>query len=162
VSEERRKGIVDPWRHVDGLRPKPRAPTPERKDLSDIDLDADLAIPGQHVMRAAHSSIRIIHVRIETPRDALDVLAECLAEIRKTKGLGTAMTTLGICVRCRTGSWNIPSDDTPASTLKSHNATIWFVHKTLDQGMLDLARLLREPLAAPIAAKWGVTPMFNA
>lgn len=162
MSDERPKGIVDPWRKVENLRTKPAAARPERKGLDDIDLDADLAIPGQHVMRSAHASIRVVHVRIETPRDALDCLAECLAEMRKAKPLGAAMIATSIGVRCRTGSWNIPSDETPASTLKSSNATIWFVGKTIDQGMLDLARLLREPLAAPIAAKWGITAMLNA
>lgn len=162
MSDGKPRGIVDPWRQVAGLKPKPRAPAPERKGLEDIDLDADLAIPGQYVMRSTHASVRVVHVRIDTPRDALDVLADCLAEMRKAKPLGTAMIAANIGVRCRTGSWNIPSDGMPASTLKSSNATIWFVGKTLDQGMLDLARLLREPLAAPIAAKWGVTAMLNA
>lgn len=162
MSDDKPKGIVDPWRQVESLRPKPRPERPERKGLDDIDLDLDLAIPGQHVIRSVHASIRVMHVRVDTPRDALDVLADCLAEMRKTKPLGTAMIAANIGVRCRTGSWNIPSDDARASTLTSSNATIWFVEKTLDQGLLDLARLLREPLAAPFAAKWGVTAMLNA
>lgn len=162
MSNGRPKGIVDPWRQVEALRAKPRAPTPDRKGLDDIDFDSDLAVPGRHVLRSTHVSIRVVHIRVETPRDALDVLADALAEMRKTKSLGAAMIAAGIGVRSRVGSWNIPADDVPAATLKSSNATIWFVGKTLDQGMLGLARFLREPIAAPIAAKWGITAMLNA
>lgn len=162
MSGGKPKGIVDPWRQVEGLRPTPRPARPERKGLDDIDLDADLAVPGTYVIRTAHASIRVSHVRVDTPRDALDVLADCLAEVRKVKPLGAAMIAGGIGVRGRTGSWNIPSDETPASTLTSSNATVWFVGQTIDQGVLALARLLRDPLAAPIAARWGVTAMLNA
>lgn len=161
MSNDKPKGIVDPWRKVEALRPKPKQPAHDKIDLDEIDRDADLAIPGRYVIRAEHSSIQISHVRIETPKDALDVLADCLVEIRKVKQLGIMMMGLGIGVRSRTGAWNIPPDDKAASTLKSSNATIWFVARTIDQGMLDLAKLLREPLARPIVAKWGVTPMLN-
>ncbi len=157
-----KKGIVDPWKQVAPLRPAARPNTSERVDLEDIDLDADLEIPGRYVLRSKHASIDIVHVRVESPRSAFDVLADCLAELRKVKPLGAAMISAGIGVRCRTGAWNIPPEGTPASTLHSSNATVWFVGRDFDQGVLALVKLLRESAASPTLRKWGIVPMLNA
>lgn len=156
-----KKGIVDPWKQVAPLRPAPRPETSERVDLEDIDLDADLEIPGRYVLRSKHASIDIVHVRVESPRTALDVLADCLADLRKVKPLGAAMIAAGVGVRCRTGSWNIPQEGTPASILQSSNATVWFVGRDFDQGILALVKLLRESAASSTLRKWGIVPMLN-
>lgn len=156
-----KKGIVDPWRKVEPLRPAPRRPTPERKNLEDVDLDADLAIPGSCVIRTRHASIRVSHVRVETPKDALDVLAECVAALWRSTATADALRHCGIGVRCRSGAWNMPDDATPASTLKSSNATLWFIQQTLDQGVLALAKVLRADAASAAIKKWGITPMLN-
>lgn len=156
-----KKGIVDPWKMVQPLRPPPREERGERLDLDDIDLDADLEIPGRYVIRSKHASIDIHHVRVDSPRSALDVLADCLAELRKIKPLGAAMIASGIGVRCRTGAWNIPPDGTPASLLQSTNATVWLVGKDIDQGILALVKLLRESAASSTLRKWGIVPMLN-
>ena len=157
------KGIIDPWRQVDKLRPSPRpAPTEGKIDLEDIDLDADLQIPGRFVIRSEHASIDITHMRVESPRSSLDVLADCLAELRKIKPLGGAMISAGIGVRGRTGAWNVPPEGTAATVLQSTNSTMWFIGKDFNQGMLALTKLLRESVATPVVKKWGIVPMLNA
>ena len=156
-----KKGIVDPWRKVEPLRPAPRRPAPEKKDLEDIDLDADLVIPGHYAIRSKHASIRITHVRIEVPKDSLDVLAECVAMLWQVKPVSELLAQAGIGVRCRHSAWNMPDDETPASTLKGGNATIWFIQQTLDQGMLALAKVLRTSAAASTIKTWGVVPMLT-
>lgn len=157
------KGIVDPWRQVDRLRQPPRVePTSSKINLEDIDFDADLQIPGRHIIRAEHASIDITHVRVDSARASLDVLVDCLAEMRKVKPLGSSMISVGIGIRGRHGAWNVPPDGTEATVLQSSDSTLWFLGKNFDQGMLALVRLLRETAAVPIVKKWGIVPMLNA
>lgn len=161
---ERRKGIVDPWRTVDSVRPPERvaAPTQERIDIAEIDFDADLAIPGRYILRSAHSCFDVISIHIATPKDALSVLANCIWDAHIIKPLGEALLSAGIGVRCRDRVWNQPPTDAAASTLKSDDVTIWFVEKPFDQGMLVLARILRMPEGAHTCKRHGVTVMLTA
>lgn len=154
---EKPRGIVDPWRRVAPLRADSRATTSERKDLKDIDLDADLAVPGRYTLRSEHASIEVLHVRIETPKDALDVIAECLCDAARLPASATLLRDLNIGVRSRMTTWNVPATD--ASRIEGSTSTIWFAGRTFDHGMLALARVLRSPALAPMARKWGITPM---
>lgn len=158
-----KKGIVDPWRKVEPLRQPERKPaqaSKERIDIGDIDRDADLAIPGRHVIRSEHASFQITSVRLETPKDALDVLANVVVDAWMHKAVGAALLHAGVGARYRDRAFNVPSEDVPASTLKGGNATIWFIENTIDVGMLGLARALRMPEAAAICKKHGVTVMM--
>lgn len=159
---ERRKGILDPWRTVDSVRPPERVvtPTKERIDVAEIDFDADLAIPGRYGIRSTRVCFDIVSVHIATPMDALSVLANCIWDLHLIKPLGAALLAAGIGVRCRDRAWNAPTADAPASVLKSDDVAIWFVEKPLEQGMLILARILRIPEAAPLCKRHGVTVML--
>lgn len=161
---ERRKGIVDPWRTVDTVRPPERVavPTKERIDVSEIDFDVDLAIPGRYVIRGAHAAFDVVSIHVATPKDGLSVLTNCLLDVRTIKPLANALALAGIGVRNRERSWNVPSPDAVASVLKSDDIVIFFVEKPLDQGMLVLARILRMPEAASICKRHGVTVMLTA
>lgn len=154
---EKPRGIVDPWRCVEPLRPSARPPRGVRKDLKDIDLDADLAIPGRWTLRFEHASIEVSHVRVEAPVDALDVVAECLREASRAPTIAALLRDLRIGVRVGSSAWNAPA--TEASSLEGGLSTIWFAGQDLEHGVLALARALRSPSLAPIARKWGVTPM---
>lgn len=157
------KGIVDPWRRVEALQTPARKPAlveRERIDVMDIDRDSDLAIPGRYVLRSEHVSFNIVSVRVETPKDALDVLANCIVDAWQHKHVGAAFVHADIGIRYRDRSFNVPSEGAQASTLKGGNATVWFIDQTLDTGMLGLARALRMPEAAAVCKKHGVTVMM--
>jgi hypothetical protein len=156
------KGIIDPWRTVDPVHPpaRERASRPERIDLEDIDFDVDLAIPGQYVIRSAHVSFRIVSTRLEEPKDALDVLITCILELAKTKLFNEAFRGAGIGVRRGNTEYNTPAPGAPASTLKAEERVIWFEQKSLDAGMLVLARILRMPECATACKKHGITVML--
>ncbi len=160
------KGIVDPWRRVEPLQQQKRpAPAPEteqrqRINIEDVDRDADLAIPGNYVIRTTHASFSVTSVRIESPKDALDILAECVVEAWRMKPLMQALQAAGIGVRTGRYAYNVPSEEEAASTLKGGASAFWFVQKPLDQGMLVLARILRMPEAAALCKKHGVTVML--
>ncbi len=153
------KGIVDPWKRVDPLRAPPRAPRTERKDLQDIDFDADLVVPGQYLIKSEHASVNVVHVRVEEPADALDILADCVVDLWSLKPIADALLKAGVGVRGHAGMRNVPDEETPASLLKGRDCAIWFIGETADRGMLALVRVLRLPAAANAIKKWGITPM---
>lgn len=156
--------MKDPWRHVEPLHPKARpARDPgERINLEDIDLDADLAIPGRWVIRSEHACFDVVHVKVERPIDALRLLAQCILEIGAIKAVAAALTGAGIGAKAAGRKVNEPAADMPASQLAGDGVAVWFVQKPLDQGMLLLARILRSPAVAPIVRKHGITVMLKA
>ena len=153
------KGIVDPWKRVDPLRAPPRAPRAERIDLQDIDFDADLVIPGQYLIKSEYASVNVIHVRVQQPADALDVLADCIVDAWTDKAISQAMLGANVGVRGHGGMRNVPDEHTAASLLRGGECAIWFIGETVDRGMLALVRVLRLPGAARAIKKWGITPM---
>jgi hypothetical protein len=160
----KKRGIMDPWLTVEPLH---KAPTPmpspkDRIDPSEIDFDADLAIPDNQTIRSAHVCFAVSSVGMKTPSDALNVLAHCIAELYNDRVVGTALTTAGIGVRISDGMWNVPSENAPAGVLQGRDAVIWFIQKTVDQGMLILARILRAPTAIPVLRRYGITIMLTA
>lgn len=158
----KRTGIIDPWRKVEPLRPEKAAARVGKKDIDDIDHDADLAVPGRYVIRGNAASFEVVSTRIDTPKDALDVLAECIAELWRNKYVGVALQNADIGVRTKDHTYNAPDGDTPASTLKSDHSTVWFCNEPLDKGMVKLARIMRSSAALPIVKKHGITPMLKA
>jgi hypothetical protein len=159
---DKRKGIVDPWREVEPLRPALRERPAGKKDLEDIDFDADLEVPGKYVLRFKHVSFAVLSTRVHTPADSVDVLADCVTDMWKAKGLGPALTELGMGVRTRRAMYNVPGEETEASKLATEESALWFVGVTLDDGMAALARLMRSFEAQPIVRRHGITPMLNA
>lgn len=159
---DKRKGIVDPWRQVEPLRPTLRERPEGKKDLYDIDLDADLAIPGKYVLRVKGAALDVTSTRVESPKDALDVIADCLMELMRVKAIGPALIALGVGVRTRRGMHNVPDEEAQASRLDSANSAIWFTDVTLAEGVASLVRLMRSSDAQPIVKKHGITPMLTA
>lgn len=159
MTAERPKGIVDPWKRVDPLRSPPRPEPTGRRNLDDIDLDADLVVPGQYLIRTVHASISVTHVRVAEPADALEVLADCLVDLWRVAGIARALVEIGVGVRSRTAMHNVPDETTPASLLHGRGSAIWFEGSDLDRGMLALVRVLRRSNAADILRKWGIVPM---
>lgn len=163
-GEKKGRGIVDPWRKVEPLRapPRPQAVERERIDLDEIDRDADLADLGRYVIRSKHAGFDVTSTRVETPADALEVLADCICALFLNKAIGTALIEAGIGIRFRDRAWNVPSEETPASQLKGGNSTIWFIEMPLDQGMLTLAKILRTFSASPTLRRFGVVVMLTS
>jgi hypothetical protein len=157
-----RKGIVDPWRQVEPLRPTLRERPEGKKDLDDIDLDADLVLPGKYVVRVKGAALDVTSTRVETPKDALDVIADCLMDLWRIKAMGKALMALDIGVRTRRGMYNVPDEHTPTSKLESANSAIWFGGTSLEEGVAALVRLMRSSDAQPIVKKHGITPMLTA
>lgn len=158
---EKRKGIVDPWRQVEPLRPTVRERPEGKKDLEDIDLDGDLAVPGKYVLRVKGSALDVISTRVETPKDALDVIADCLVALWQTKGMGKALAALDVGVRTPHATHNAPNEKA-ASKLESDNSVIWFIGTSLEDGVAALVRFMRSTDAQPIVRKFGITPMLTA
>jgi len=159
---ERRKGIVDPWRQVEPLRPALRERPAGKKDLEDIDLDGDLAIPGKYVVRVKGAAIDVVSTRVNTPKDALDVIADCLVALWQVKTFEKRLTALGIGVRTRRATYNAPNAAAATSALASNDSTIWFLEVALEDGMAALVRFMRSSDAQPTVRKFGITPMLTA
>jgi hypothetical protein len=159
---DKRKGIVDPWRKVPPLRPGPRPARPEgRKDLDGDWRDDDLAVPHKYVIRSKHVSFDVTSVRVETASDALDVLADCIAELWIDKHVGVALANANIGVRTRMIMYNAPTPEVKASRLESAHSMIWFIGDTIDEGMAKLGRILRHSAALPTTKRYGITTMLN-
>lgn len=158
-------GIVDPWRTVDPLHPAPKPPpTPGRRriDLSEIDLDADLAIPGTYTLRFKHASFHITSTRLKTSADALGILVDSLMALIPLRDMASALRTAGIGIRQPTHDWNVPPANTPASTLATATQGLWFTGVDLDTGTLQLARIIRHPLAANTLRRHGIVVMLTS
>lgn len=160
---DKRRGIVDPWRKVEPLHRGP-APAPHegKKDLQDIDLDADLAVPGKYVIRSANACFDVTSVRVVVPRDALDVLTDCIVALWQVKTLAAMFAKANIGVRTRRVMYNVPDAETLASKLESKNSMIWFIGIPFDMGMARLARIMRSQEARAVVKTYGVTPMLTA
>jgi hypothetical protein len=160
----KKKGIVDPWRTVEPLRPPvpPSLPVRERINIEDVDRDADLAIPNKHVIRSEHACFDVTSTRIDTQTDALDLLAECIGVLFLDRQVKPLLVDAGIGVRCLRQAWNEPGPDVAASTLRGGDGVVWFIDQPLDHGMRALARVLRTSAAAPIVRRYGIVVMLTS
>lgn len=160
---DKKRGIVDPWRRVDPFVPS-RAPAPQegKRDLDDSEWrDEDLAIPGKYIIRSKHISFDVTSTRIQVPRDALEVLADCVVELGKNKHVGIALINAAIGARSRMGTFNVPAPSVAASRLENGLIAIWFVAEPLDRGMAKLGRILRSSPALPTCRKHGIVTMLK-
>lgn len=162
MNNDRPRGIVDPWKRVDGLKPAPPKPVKEKRNIEDRDLDADLVEPGSYTLRSKHACFAITHVRVQSGKDAVDVLADCVYALFQDRQHKPALLAAGIGVETAGGVYNRPADETQASWVRGAVARIWFNAVTLDLGMLALAKILRKPTARKALADWGVQPMSPA
>lgn len=163
------KGIVDPWRKVDLLKPAKTPPAYDddddaslKKDVLDYDFDADLAIPDRHVIRSAHVCFDVMSTKLTKPEDALDILVTCIAELWNDRTLSRAFADAGIGIRRKNKTWNTPKEGTKVSAIKTDKSVLWIADKTFDQGMLSLGRILKTTLAAPTVRRHGITVMTKA
>lgn len=163
MSEKKGRGVVDPWRTVDPIKvTKPVTPARKRIDIDEIDHDADLAIPVTCLLRYTHACFKVTAVNLSSETDAFDLVASCVADLFLDSNVNPMLMAVDIGVRCRDRMFNAPSDVTPASTLKAGTSVLWFPNKPIDQGVLELARILRTPHAAETLQKYGVTVMMTA
>lgn len=159
----KKPGIVDPWRKVDPLRPAPPRPAPpahEKIDIQDVDKDADMRVPGRYVIRSPHACFDVTSHRVVNPGDAVEVLADCLIALSGVAPVAQMLAAAGVGVRRGDRAWNVPDDAEPSSTLEGGAAKLWFAQKPSAEGMLVLARILREPAAAHALHEHGVTVMI--
>jgi hypothetical protein len=112
------------------------------------------------VIRSTHACFDVTSVRVKGPAEALEILAECISELYQTD-VGRELQAANIGVRCRDSMWHAPSEDEAASKLHSASAVIWFIGKSLDIGMVTLAKILRTPAAGPVVRKHGITVMLT-
>ena len=163
MSEKKGRGVVDPWRTVDPVHPpKPAPPSRKRIDPDEVDHDADLAIPNTIVIRSTHTCFNVTAVGIESDADAFNRLAECVADLFGIKDIAVMLYAAGIGVRCSDRMLNVPSEDVQTSTLKAGGSGLWFTEKPLDQGVLELARIMRSPYAASTLRRYGITSMMTS
>ena len=152
--------MKDPWRIVDPLRP-PAPEKPERIDLDSRDFDADLRPALSCVLRFKACSIEVLSRDLQTPRDALEVLAKLVLELKKAKAPLTG-------VRAKWGKvmTDVPPANTVSSRLECDDVCLWFENASLDVGALALTRALikigRDVKLSPILKRHGVTPMLKA
>lgn len=158
MSENKPRGIVDPWKQVDPIH----KPTREKKNLEDHDPDEEFAPRGTYVIRSKHVSFRVVHVRVQSGKDAVDVLADCLFDLFKDKQLRHELSSAGIGTETKAGVQNRPVNEQQASWIRGGEARIWFNQTTVDLGMRALAKIVRSPAASKTLQRWGVTPMTAA
>lgn len=158
---DRPKGIVNPWLVVDPARaPARRARAEGRIDLDDIDRDSDLEIPGKYVIRTKHVAFAITSTRMETPGDALGILADLIIDAGALV-TQAVLEAAGIGARRGTRVFNAPSDGVPVSTMNVDTTTIWFARKDLDTGARALGRILDVDTLGPLRRKHGVVVMLS-
>jgi hypothetical protein len=154
--------VKDPWRIVDPLTP-PKEST--RIDPSDRDVDWDFRPHQSCVVRFKACAIEVSSRDIETERDALEVLAKCVLDLKKAQ---FRSETIIVDTHAKYGQvmWDVPPKDTPSARLECEGVVIWFANETIDRGALRLVRALlratRLPKFAPILKRHGVVPMLRS
>lgn len=157
-----KKGIVDPWRQVDPIKPPVRTRTEgdKRIDLHDVDFDADLAIPGTYVLRSGRVSFKVEAPKLNTGSDAVRIIAECVLSLWANKALADLFVADGIGAKAKGQSRGGDLSGEGHSLVKGEDASIWFMGQTLDQGLFKLSKILRSVPAAPIVKRYGITIML--
>jgi hypothetical protein len=130
--------------------------------MDEYDHDADLAIPNTAIIRTTHACFNVTAVDVESEADAFNRLAECVADLFSVKDTAVMLNAAGVGVRCSDRMVNAPSEDVQTSTLKAGKSVLWFTEKPLDQGVLELARIMRSPHAASTLRRYGITIMMTS
>lgn len=149
--------MKDPWRVVDPVR---EAAEKRRIDPSEIDFDASLRPEVSCVLRFKACALEVHSRDLQTPRDALEAIAMTIFELKKAKvDLYYAFAQHGKIMMS-------PPTGATTSRLECGDVTVWFLEKTLDEGMLwlvrDLIKAQRNPKLLPILKRHGITPMLRA
>jgi hypothetical protein len=156
-----KKGIVDPWRIVDPVRPAPRE---ARKDLGQ-DVDADLRMARQYTFRCSGGGLHVKSRNLNTDADALAAIVACLFDLMALPNIKTLLTNERIGLRLGKRSWNLPKEGTAGANLETDNARLIFVNNTLDEGMKRLVRLFalakKKDAETKFLQKHGVTPLLR-
>jgi hypothetical protein len=158
-----KKGIVDPWRIVDPIKPPPR----QAVDLAHVDMDDDLRVPLQHTFRCRTGGIQVKSTRMETEEDALRVLLACLFEILESPNGPPRFESSGIGFTLESREWNMPGPKVPSSYLGSGRVCIAFHRQTFEQGMRSLVRVigitkrLLGRMGINILKKHGISPILR-
>jgi hypothetical protein len=134
----------------------------DKIDLKDIDFDADLAIPGQYVIRSKQAAFNVVSKSVATPRDALVVLADLVLALGEAHDASEDLERAGIGAKVYETEWNAPAEGVEASKLEADDCAIWFVGVPLDRGMLTLAKVLKRPDVLSLSRSRGVTPMLTS
>jgi len=151
------KGIKDPWRTE--VEPAPPKTIPVRRDakinLSEIDLDEDLRVPGVYEFECASGTIEVKDVRVSTPSAALDLLVSCCSVLwSKENPLPEGIVIWqGNVARKPTGVLISASPD------YTHKCGIDFHGMKYDEGILRLIRWINaaKRTRASILKQFGVS-----
>lgn len=157
--------IPDPWRRVEPVISRPRAPAPptrEKIDIMDVDLDADLAVPGTYAIRVADVTYHVTSRQVGAPQDALKILASCILELSRIPRCAEALKNAEIGATTDEGSFNRPPSGGQASSLKTDAAAVWFLDQPLEEGARALARILRSAEAIAVCKRLGIVVMLKA
>lgn len=170
-----KKGIVDPWRVVDPIKPVARpaaVPTKKKINLNEVDFDADLRVAETMTLSSRHGSVMLQSTHIQTANDGLRALVQCLFEILELYDGPELFDAAGIGFKLADRVWNEPPLGVRAAAISSSagyvpDVALWFHKTSYDSGMLQLLRLLnnvrRRSLkeGSDILKRWGVTPMMR-
>lgn len=166
----KKRGIIDPWRIVEPIKPEPPKPAPQgRIDLDQIDFDKDLKARQSWVLRSKHGSIEVASKEIVTASDGLRHLVGCLFNILEQIDGPDLFEQAGIGFTLDAREWNMPAKGVPvarhATSEGTPVATLFFLNQPNDSGMLRLIRVLLTIQRRPgfegvdILHRWGVQPM---
>lgn len=160
--------MKDPWRVVDLLKPPaPARPDdkPARIDIKDKDFDADLRPHRACVLRFRSCAIEVCTPDIQTPRDALETLAKCILELKRTKAAHNLRWYDDVYAKWGREMRGAPPGSLECSRLECDDVVVWFAGQSLDKGSLALARALiktqRNEDLSPILRRHGITPMLR-
>jgi len=152
--------VKDPWRVVDPLRPQAPEKS-ERIDLDQRDVDWDMRPSLSCVLRFKACSIELSSRDLQSPRDALEMLAKLVLELKKAKA-----PLPGIRAKWGRVMTDVPPANIVCARLECDDVCLWFENVTLDIGALTLTRALikfgRDAKLSPILRRHGVTPMLKA
>jgi hypothetical protein len=170
-----KKGIVDPWRVVDPIKPPPKPAatfTKKKINLNEIDFDADLRLPETMTLSSKHGTVMIKNTRISTANDGLRDLVQCLFQILELYDGPELFDRAAVGFKLADRVWLEPPPGVRAAAVSTApgympETALWFHKTSYDSGMLQLIRLLNNvnrrtaKEGSDILKRWGVIPMVR-
>lgn len=169
-----KRGIVDPWKINEPLQvPKPKvAPAAGKKNLAEIDFDADIQPARSCVFRSAHASIEVANNKVTNENDALRDLVRCLFSVLELVDGPGLFDEHNIGFRLSDRQFDPPTTLAGSAYLMTKadytpHAAIYFRNQSFDQGVLRLVRILRAVQKRPgiegetLLKRMGITPMLR-
>jgi hypothetical protein len=159
--------VKDPWRIVDPLTP---AKDVNRINPGDRDVDWDFQPFRSCVLRFKACAIEVSSRTLQTEKDALELLAQCVLALKRSKDkpVKLGLWAAGVHAKWGTDLSDEPRADSEAkySRIECETVVLWFADVGIDHGMLGLTRALveaqRNPKLAPILKKHGIVPMLRS